>query len=77
MEFSHCCNAYFRWCIEMHQRKVQGFGTKRSQTLALDQSQMALKTLVFKAFGFGQYVLYIGLLGPEGREREKEERDPQ
>lgn len=43
MEFSHFCNAYFRWCIEMHQRKVQG--------------QMALKALAFKAFGFVQYVL--------------------
>jgi hypothetical protein len=45
MEFSHCCNAYFRWCTSMHQRKVQGFQTFSSKTLALEQSRMALKTL--------------------------------
>ena len=57
MEFSHCCNAYFRWCISMHQRKVQGFCALSFKTLALEQSQMGLKTFVFKSFGFVQYVL--------------------
>ena len=55
MEFSHCYNAYFPWCAVAHQGKVQGFWTKLSKTLALEQSQMALKALAFKAFGFVQY----------------------
>ena len=25
MEFSHCCNAYFHWCVSTHQWKVQDF----------------------------------------------------
>lgn len=57
MEFSHCCNAYFRWCTSMHQRKVQGACMFSPKTLAPEQSQMPLKTLVFKAFGFVQYAL--------------------
>ena len=57
MEFSHCYNAYFHWCVAAHQWKVQGFWTIQSKTLALEQSQMALKTLAFKAFSFVQYAL--------------------
>ena len=57
MEFSHCCNAYFRWCISIHQRKVQGFWIILSKILAPEQSQVALKTLVFKAVGFVPYAL--------------------
>ncbi|HJG86899.1 hypothetical protein [Pseudoflavonifractor capillosus] len=49
MEFSHCCNAYFHWRIETRQWKVQGFWTKLSKNLALEQSHLALKALGFKA----------------------------
>ena len=37
IKFSHCCNAYFRWCVETHQRKVQGFSGISSKNLALEQ----------------------------------------
>ncbi|WP_204884822.1 hypothetical protein, partial [Pseudoflavonifractor phocaeensis] len=57
MEFSHCHNAYFHWCVETHQWKVQGFWTKLSKNLALEQSHFALKALGFKACGFVQYAL--------------------
>ncbi len=57
MEFSHCYNAYFHWCVKTHQWKVQGFWAKCSKTLAREQSYLALKTLAFKAFGFVQYAL--------------------
>ena len=57
MEFSHCYNAYFHWCAAAHQWKVQGFLTVYFKNLALEQSQMALKALAFKAFGFVQYAL--------------------
>ena len=52
MEFSHCYNAYFHWCVETHQWKVQGLWTISSKNFALEQSHLALKTLAFKAFGF-------------------------
>ena len=57
MEFSHCFNAYFHWCVKTHQWKVQGFGTRLSKTLALEQSHLALKDRAFKALGFVQYAL--------------------
>ena len=57
MEFSHCYNAYFRWCVKTHQRKVQRFWAKLFKTLALEQSHLALKAKAFKAFGFVQYAL--------------------
>ncbi len=57
MQFSHCCNAYFRWCVLTHQRKVQGFWAKLFKTLAPEQSHLALKALTFKASGFVPYAL--------------------
>ena len=57
MEFSHCYNAYFHWCVSTHQWKVQGYWTISSNNLALEQSRSALKALAFKAFGFVQYAL--------------------
>ena len=57
MEFSHCCNAYFRWCVLTHQRKVQGFWAKLFKTIAPEQSHLALKALTFKASGFVPYAL--------------------
>ena len=57
MEFSHCHNAYFHWCVQTHQWKVQGFWAKWSKNLALEQSHLALKALAFKAFGFVPYAL--------------------
>ena len=57
MEFSHCYNAYFHWCVSTHQEKVQGYWTISSNNLALEQSRSALKALVFKAFSFVQYAL--------------------
>ena len=57
MEFSHCYNAYFHWCIKTRQWKVQGFWAKLSKTLAPEQSHLALKALAFKAFGFVPYAL--------------------
>ena len=57
MVFSHCCNAYFHWCVSTHQWKAQGFWTKLSKNLALEQSHLVLKALAFKAFGFVQYAL--------------------
>ena len=39
MEFSHCYNAYFHWCMKMHQWRAQGFWEKLSKTLALEQSR--------------------------------------
>ncbi len=39
MEFSHCYNAYFHWCMKMHQWKAQGFWETLSKTLALEQSR--------------------------------------
>jgi len=57
MKFSHCYNAYFRWRVETHQRKVQGFWTISSKNLALEQSQQTLKAGAFKVFGFVQYAL--------------------
>ena len=56
MEFSHCCNVYFRWCISMHQRKVQG-ETISCKPLAPEQSQTVLKAMAFKTLGFAQYAL--------------------
>ena len=58
MEFSHCYNAYFHWRVSMRQWKVQGFWTKLSKNLTLEQSHLALKALGFKACGFVQYALY-------------------
>ena len=49
MEFSHCYNAYFHWRVSMRQWKVQGFWTKLSKNLTLEQSHLALKALGFKA----------------------------
>ena len=57
MEFGHCCNAYFHWRVSMRQWKVQGFWTKLSKNLTLEQSHLALKILTVKACGFVQYVL--------------------
>ena len=57
MEFSHCYNVYFHWCVAAHQWKVQGFLTIFSKNLAPEQSQTALKVLLFKAFGFVEYAL--------------------
>ena len=57
MEFSHCYNAYFHWCVSAHQWMVQGFWTIQFKNLALEQSQMFLKALAFKALGFVQYAL--------------------
>ena len=54
MEFSHCYNAYFPWRGAPRQGKVQGFCVDKHKTLALEQSQLALKA---KAFGFVQYAL--------------------
>jgi len=56
MEFSHCCNAYFRWRVTTHRRKVQGFG-QNDPNLAHEQSHLALKALDFKACVFIQYAL--------------------
>ena len=41
---------YFRWCIAMHQRKVQGFCGKTAKILALEQRIIALKALACKGF---------------------------
>ena len=38
MEFSHCNNAYFHWCVKTHQWKVQGFGQFRPKTLRLNKA---------------------------------------
>ena len=57
MEFSHCYNAYFPWRGAPRQGKVQGFCASSHKTLALEQSQVALKASAFKACGFVQYVL--------------------
>ena len=44
-------------------RRISGrckvFRQFTSKNLALEQSQMALKALAFKAFGFVQYALFI------------------
>ena len=58
MEFRHVLNVYFRWCIAMRQRKVQGFCGKTAKTLALEQRKTALKALAFKGFCVVQYTLY-------------------
>ena len=57
MEFSHCYNVYFHWCVSAHQWMVQGFWTIQFKNLAPEQSQMFLKALAFKALGFVQYAL--------------------
>ena len=57
MEFSHCYNAYFRWSAGLLQRKVQGFLAHLPRSLALEQSQLALKALGCKTLGFVQYAL--------------------
>ena len=57
MKFSHCYNAYFHWCAAAHQWKVQNFRQFSPKNLAPEQSQMALKALLFMAFGFVQYAL--------------------
>ena len=62
MEFSHCYNAYFPWRGAPRQGKVQGFCVDKHKTLALEQSQLALKAKAFKAYSFVQYALYKGNL---------------
>ena len=57
MEVSNCDNAYFHWCAAARQWKVQNFRKKKKKNLAPEQSQMALKALLFMAFGFVQYAL--------------------
>ena len=63
MQFRHANNVYFRWCIAMRQRKVQGFCGKTVKILALEQRIIALKALACKGFCVVQYTLYnIGVL---------------
>ena len=57
MEFSHCYNAYFHWRAAAHQWKAQGFWIISSKNLAPEQSQLVLKALAFKTFGFVPYAL--------------------
>ena len=61
MEFSHCYNAYFPWRGAPRRGKVQGFCANRHKTLALEQSQVALKATAFKACGFVHYALFSRL----------------
>ncbi|MDD6160894.1 MAG: hypothetical protein PUB51_07180, partial [Oscillospiraceae bacterium] len=56
-KFRHCNNAYSRWNAGAFQREVQGFWAVLLKTLALEQSQLALKAFAFKTCGFVQYAL--------------------
>jgi len=55
VKFRHCYNAYFRWNAGALQQKVQGFWVILPEILAPEQSQLALKSLAFKACGFVPY----------------------
>ena len=57
MAFSHCYHAYCLRCSAAHRRKVQGFWTFPSKTLALGQSHVALKVSTFRACSFVPYAL--------------------
>ena len=57
MEFSHCYNAYFHWCVSTHQWKAQGFWATSSKNLAPEQSYLALKALAFKTSSFVHYAI--------------------
>ena len=39
MEFSHCYNAYFHWCMKMHQWKAQGFWENCPKPLRLNKAE--------------------------------------
>ena len=56
MQFSHCWNVYYRWCILKHQGEVQG-ETISCKPLAPEQGQTVLKAMAFKTLGFVQYAL--------------------
>ncbi|OUQ58027.1 hypothetical protein B5E56_10545 [Flavonifractor sp. An112] len=50
MEFSHCYNAYFHWCVETHQWKVQGFLDNFVQKPCTRTKLLGLESFGFQAF---------------------------